>query len=188
MGSWGSVVARLVAERMNYRLVWRELINQAALRAGAPEVALAVIDELGLLGVNPSMRQQQDYVHAIGQVLHELADGGRVVIVGRAGQVVLHTHPRVLHVRIVASDADRIQRVSEEKNVSFKAAEAQIRASDRTRKLYLSRYYQADWEDASLYHLVLNTSWLPCRAAAELICHTLLLDLEHQKTHSTGEV
>lgn len=175
MGSWGSVVARLVAERMNYRMYWRELINQAALRAGAPEVALAVIDELGLLGVNPSAQQQQDYVRAIGQVLREVADGGQAVIVGRAGQVVLRGHPRVLHVRIVASEDDRIRRISEEKNVSLKAAEAQIHASDRTRKLYLSRFYQADLEDASLYHLVLNTSWLPCAAAADMICHALTL-------------
>ena len=30
---------------MGYKLVYRELINQAAIRAGAPEVALVMIDE-----------------------------------------------------------------------------------------------------------------------------------------------
>lgn len=173
MGSWGSVIGKLVAERMGYQLVWRDLINQAALRAGAPEVALAMIDELGLLGVNPTGQQQQDYLNAVGQVLHELADAGQVVIIGRAGQVVLRIHPRVFHVRVVADEEVRIQRISQEKKVSPKAARAQILASDRARKLYLLRYYQVDWNDPCLYHLVVNTGRIPCEIAAEMICHAL---------------
>lgn len=173
MGSWGSVIGKLVAERMGYQLVWRDLINQAALRAGAPEVALAMIDELGLLGVNPTGQQQQDYLNAVSQVLHELADAGQVVIIGGAGQVVLRGHPRVFHVRVVADEEVRIQRISQEKKVSPKAARAQILASDRARKLYLSRYYQVDWNDPCLYHLVINTGRIPCEIAAEMICHAL---------------
>jgi cytidylate kinase len=173
MGSWGSVIGKLVAERMGFQLVWRDLINQAALRAGAPEVALAMIDELGLLGVNPTGQQQQDYLDAVSQVLHELADAGKVVIIGRAGQVVLRGHPRVFHVRVVADEEVRVQRIVEEKKVNPKAARAQILASDRARKLYLSRYYQVDWNDPCLYHLVINTGRISCEVAAEMICHAL---------------
>lgn len=175
MGSWGSVIGKMIAERLVYQLVWRDLINEAALRAGAPEVALAMIDELGLLGVNPTGQQQQDYLNAVHQVLHELADRGRVVIIGRAGQVVLRGHPRVFHLRVVADEEVRIQRICQEKQVNPTAARAQILASDRARKLYLSRYYHVDWNDPCLYHLVVNTGRISCPAAAEMICNLLNL-------------
>src|SRR5512143_2128601 len=89
LGSLGSEVARLVAERLGYRLVWRELINQAARRSGAPEAALAAIDDLGLLDICPSPQACQAYRDALKQVIEELALEGNCVILGRAGQVLL---------------------------------------------------------------------------------------------------
>ena len=77
MGSLGDPIARQVAEvRLGYRLVWREVINQAALRAGVPEVALATIDELGLLGVKPTAEAQAAYLEAMQQMMEELAKAG----------------------------------------------------------------------------------------------------------------
>jgi cytidylate kinase len=102
MGSLGSEIARLVAERLGYRLVWRELINQAARRSGAPEAALAAIDELGLLDMCPSPRACRAYRAAVKQVIDELAAEGNCVILGRAGQVLLKGVPGCLHVRLIA--------------------------------------------------------------------------------------
>lgn len=177
LGSLGSAVGKLVAEKMGYRLVWRDLINQAASRAGAPELALAMIDDLGLLGLSPSAKQRQAYLEAVSQVLIELANSGNVVIIGRAGQVVLHGHPEALHVRIIAPEVDRIARIRADKNVTAEAARAQIIASDRTRKIYLSRFYQVNWEDPGLYDLTINTAHMDCEAAASLVCHALTLPI-----------
>ena len=41
LGSSGDDIAVAVAERLNLRLVGRDLLNQAARQAGVPEVALA---------------------------------------------------------------------------------------------------------------------------------------------------
>ncbi len=172
-GSLGSEVGKIVAEKLGYRLVWRELINQAALRAGAPEAALAAIDDLGLLGISPSAQQQENYLLAVRQVVDELAKEGRVVIVGRAGQVILKDHPLTLHVRVIAPLDVRLARIVAERNISHKAALAQIEASDRARKSYLSRFYQINWEDPDLYDLIINTARLDCQAAAEVICQAV---------------
>ena len=169
LGSLGSEIGKRLANQLSYRLVWRELINQAALRAGAPEVALAMIDDLGLLGINPTPEQLQAYLTAVEQVLAEHARQGRVVIIGRAGQVVLHDHPGVFHVRVVAPMDLRIRRVSRRNQVTPEAARAQIKASDRARQQYLRRAYQVDWEDHDLYDLVINTSRLDVDHAVVLI-------------------
>lgn len=175
LGSLGFEIAQLLAERLGYRLVWREVINQAAIRAGAPEVALAMIDELNLLGIYPPQEKCLAYIEAVEKVLRELADEGKVVIVGRGGQIVLHEDPRVLHVRVVAPLEVRVERISARKAVSPKAALAQIKASDRTRRLYFQKFYQMDWDEPTLYDLIINSERIPPDTAVEMICQALSL-------------
>jgi cytidylate kinase len=170
MGSLGSDVAFLVAERLGYRLVWRELINLAARRAGAPEMALAAIDELDLLGLTPSPQAQRAYIEEVNRIVNELAEQGNVVILGRAGQVILHGRPETLHVRIFAPQALRVKRVAEKLGVTIDKAAAQVEASDRYRARYLRRFYHVRWDDPALYHLVLNTAHLTSAQAADIIC------------------
>lgn len=170
MGSLGFEIGNLVSDRLGYRIVWRELINEAAQRSGAPDVALAVIDELGLLGVTPSAKNSLAYLEAVRSVVLELASKGNVVMIGRAGQRILAGYPGTLHIRLIAPVDLRIQRIAKQQDIPIEAARAQIEASDQHRRQYLKRYYQADWEDPSLYDLVINTGRISSSEACELIC------------------
>lgn len=170
LGSLGFEIGNLVSDRLGYRVVWRELINEAAQRSGAPDVALAVIDELGLLGVTPSAKNSQAYLDAVRTVVLEFARKGNVVLVGRAGQRILAGFPGALHVRLIAPLDLRAKRIAKEQKISLEAAHSQIEASDAHRRQYLKRNYQADWEDPSLYDLVINTGRMTSAAACELIC------------------
>lgn len=175
MGSLGDEVAAAVAQRLGYRVVARDLIYQAAQRAGAPEMALAEIDELGLLGVTPSPQTRRAYQAAVRQVMEELAAAGDVVIVGRASSRVLAAWPGGLHVRVVAPKATRVQRVAEAAGVTAEAALAQVEQSDQTRRRYLRQHYKVDWDAADLYDMVVNTGRLQVDTAAALICAALRL-------------
>ena len=177
LGSLGREVARLVADRLGYRLVWREVINQAARQAGAPEVALATIDELGLLGLHPSLKACAAYVQAVRHIVEALATEGDVVIVGRAGQVILRDRPDVLHVQVIAPAEVRAGRIARQHGIALEAAQAQIEASDRHRRNYLRRFYHARWDDPTLYDLIVNTARMTPDAAAELMCAALPLRL-----------
>lgn len=177
MGSLGSQVARLTAEMLGYRLVWRELINQAAQRAGVPEMALAVIDELHLLGVEPTAQESQAYLDSVDQIMHEMAERGNIVIQGRAGQVILKDRPDALHVRIIAPVGLRIERVSQKVGIPPEFAKAQVEASDRSRANYLRRFYKVRWDDPALYHLVINTADLTDQQAAAIICQAVSIYL-----------
>jgi len=171
LGSLGTRIAREVAQRLDYRLVWREVINEAARRAGAPEVALATIDDLGLLGLQPSQEALQAYEEAVREVMGDLADEGEVVIVGRAGQVILAGRADVLHVRIIAPPEVRVGRIASRQQIPEAAARAQMEESDRTRRAYLLHTYQVAWNDPQLYDLVLNTARMTVPSAADLIIH-----------------
>jgi cytidylate kinase len=179
LGSRGLGVARSLGNILGYRVTSRDLINQAAMRSGNPEIALAIIDELGLLGICPSPQARQAYRQAVQQVMEELLHEGRVIIVGRAGQVILHDHPQVLHVRIIAPQAERTKRIAAEQHISIENALAQVQASDRHRRNYLKRYYQVNWDDPNLYDLILNTAHLSVQAAAAIIQQALIQKLEN---------
>jgi cytidylate kinase len=170
MGSLGCQVAEETARRLGYRMVWREVINQAALRTGVPEMALATIDELGLLGLRPSETQQNAYLRAVEQVIYELVQEENTVIVGRAGQVILRNALGVLHVRIVAPLVVRIERAAVEMNIAPEAAKKLVEQSDRSRKQYLKRYYNSQIDDPGLYDLIINTERVDILQASAAIC------------------
>ncbi len=173
MGSLGRQVAEEIGRCLSYRVVWREVINEAASRAGVPEVALATIDELDFLGLRPSVNARKAYHEAVRDIMIELAEEGNVVIVGRAGQVILRGSPNVLHVRIYAPLDLRVERVTQRHNVSLEAARAQVLASDQARTRYLKRYYQSRWDDPHLYDLMINTEHLDKVTAAHIVCKAL---------------
>ena len=169
MGSRGDELALQVAERLGWRRVCRDLINQAARAAGVPQVALAEIDELGFLGLRTSAKEWGAYQSQVERIIRELADGGDVVIVGRGGQMVLRERPDVLHVRVVAPFGMRMARLRGERNVSEESACACLEASDRARARYLRRSHSARLDDPALYHLTINTGLLGLAQAVDLI-------------------
>ena len=170
LGSRGDDIARAVAERLCLRVVGRELINRAARAAGAPEMALAEIDELGLLGVKPSRAAVRLYGQKVAEVIHELAAAGDVLVIGRGGQMVLADEPGVLHVRVIAPRAMRVQLVMDRCRVPLEVAVARVEASDKARAAFLRRHYGVRCDAAGLYDLVLNMAHLSMEAAVDLLC------------------
>jgi len=178
LGSLGCDIVNAVSEQLGYRVMWRGLINQAARRARTPEMALEMLDELGLLDVKPSLSAQKAYLGAIRDLIEELAREDNVLIMGRGGQAVLQGRPNTLHVRIIAPLNIRVERLMERHGISAEAAQAQIRASDRRRKRFVERAYQVDWANPLLYDLVINTASLDVPRSAGLICHAVTSRVE----------
>ena len=169
MGSRGDDIAVAVAAELNLRLVGRELITRAARQAGVPEVALAEIDEMGLLGVKPSSLANRQYRETVETIVHELAGGGNVLIVGRGGQMILAGWPEVLHVRVIAPLEARIRTVVERCRVMPEAAAARVSASDKASAGYLRRHYGVRWNDPALYDIVINMAQLDVGTAVALV-------------------
>ncbi|HLE52464.1 MAG TPA: cytidylate kinase-like family protein [Anaerolineales bacterium] len=169
LGSLGSQVASETARMLGYRLAWRDLINESALRAGAPGTALAVIDDLDLLGISLSKKEIRAFRKALRQVMEELYDGGNVVILGRAGQIILRERPGVLHVRVVAPAKLRAERVAARYQISHPNAVARVEASDKNHRKFLKRFFKIDWDDPQFYDLLINTAHLDAIQNARLI-------------------
>ena len=155
-GSGGSTLAIKLSELSGYQLIWREVINKAAIQIGSPDMALAVIDEFGFLGMYPDEDTCMKFKLAMEKVVIEKANEGKVIIVGRASQMILKDIPNCFHIRAIASLETRIKNVQRTKNVSEKGAKAQIEDSDRYRQNFLKKMYDVDWNEPSLYDLTIN--------------------------------
>lgn len=100
---------------------------------------------------------------------------GNVVIVGRGGQAILKEKADVLHVRIEAPLDMRLERVQVRENITLAPAaqrevvEDIVAQRDAAAADYLKRFYDVDWSDPSLYHLVINAGRLGTEAVAHLI-------------------
>lgn len=110
------------------------------------------------------------YVTVMSQVLERIVEEHPgAVLVGRGGQCILGGRPGVLNVFICGSLADRIQRVAESDELDRQDAADAVRAFDDERSRYIRRYFGADWQRPSLYHLTVNTSWLTVDQSVDLI-------------------
>ncbi len=183
MGSQGCSIARMVAERLGFPLLWRELIHRAAAESRAHTVALKAIDELGLLGLSLDDEECQAYQQSIRAIIMDIARQKDAVILGRGAQVVLKDHPSALHVRLIAPLDLRVKNLMRQYHISAQQARARLEASDRYRQEFYRRIFHVDWEDPTLYHLILNTGLIGAERACDLIVHagTFILNVEAHK-------
>jgi cytidylate kinase len=118
------------------------------------------------LGLHPS---SWTLVQKTAQTILRLAQTGRVIIMGRGGNVITADLPNVFHVRLVGSLEKRIKRVQEEYNLDRQEALDLVNREDKGRSRYLRENFDKDIDDPLLYHLIVNTDLIECGEAACLV-------------------
>ncbi len=101
-------------------------------------------------------------------VLH-LAELGNVILIGRGAAVITRNLDYVFHVRLVASMEKRIEYIRHLHHMTEAAARKLIKQEDVGRRRYLRKYFGKDIEDPTLYHLTINTDFVPYEEAAQII-------------------
>jgi cytidylate kinase len=96
-------------------------------------------------------------------------DRGNMVIVGRGGQALLADKPDVLHVRLVAPLAERINRVQQQHSCTAAQARELIAERDRGMAKYLGEMFKVQPDDPQWYHLMINLGKWSLEEAAQLI-------------------
>jgi cytidylate kinase len=112
---------------------------------------------------------EEECLSVVQTVINSLASRGRTVIVGRGGQAILKDKAGVLHVRIVAPATVRVERIMKSEGLSQEAALKLIEDNDKATAEYLRRFYNIDWEDPTIYDMVLNTWKMNLDTAARVI-------------------
>ncbi len=176
LGSRGREVASGVAEVLEWRLVHRELINQAAIRVGAPEIALAEIDELGFFQLHLRPQVRRAYLSEMESLARSIAGQGRVVFLCRGGHIMLRHIPAALHIRVIAPYEQRLAWLMDREHISRPAAAARLMVSDQVHSRSLRRDYGSEACALEAYHLVINLAGFSVPAAVSLVVQAVQAD------------
>jgi len=188
-GAGGSTIARLVAERLRWRLVDNQVVEEVARRAGLSPDDVARREERGpsfierlaraLSRATPELltpeslevpeADERRLVKLTEQVVADACGEGDAVLVGRAAVAVLARREDAFHVRLTAPPEHRIRVVADRLGIDQREAAHRVREVDANRARYHKQWYSRDWRDARNYHLTINTAWLGLERSAELI-------------------
>jgi cytidylate kinase len=170
IGCGGMTIARSVAERLNIDLYDDQRLQEEAGKIGIQPEVLKDLDEKAPAFFNRLFSHKPDvYLDLMEAVIYEVARKGEGVIIGHGAQFLLRDFSCALHVRIYSSRPSRIRHLMDQEGLSSEAAEKMITKSDHERKGFLKFAFHRDWDDLSLYDLIINRDKLSAESASSLI-------------------
>jgi cytidylate kinase len=186
-GTGGSVVAPALAERLGLPFLQRATSTEGQVVLTDPCHERLVVEEAKAtpvhrllasfthsMPVGPtqsplSARHQDEDLRCSAEAgINDLLAGGGGVILGRAAAVVLG-RDRGFHVRLDGPPDRRIIQGATVEGISQEQASAHMQAADRARSAYVRRLYRVDPADASLYHMVIDSTATPLDTVIELV-------------------
>lgn len=179
-GAGGHTVAALAAERLNWQVFDRQIVDEVARRAKIRQQLIASLDERARGGLEDFIRDilgheviaPGDYLYHLKQVLLTLGHQGDVVIVGRGAEYVLPSQFG-LRVWMVAPLDVRIDRTCKAQGITSEAARSQIEQVDREREKFIRSHFQHGTRSPLDYDVVINTGHLSAEGTAEILLAAL---------------
>jgi hypothetical protein len=188
-GAGGSIIGPALAERLGVPFIDRAIPLAVADRLQVSYDDAAAHDERvstgwlervlsGFLGgdtgapapLPAEIFSPEDFRRATEEVLLQQAEAGEGVILGRGSVVVLRSDPRALRVRLDGRPERRAEQAMRlDPDLDRAGAERSVRQFDRTHAAYLQQCYGVDIHDATLYHLVLDSTRIELDACVEII-------------------
>jgi cytidylate kinase len=186
-GAAGRAVTHGLEEKLGYRLLDEDLPVVVAARMGtSPDVVEGI--EYRPAGFGQRLLQslsaavpeafapspEVDDLHdetqrEVDRLIHEAADAGNVIVVGRLGNWILRDRPNVLRIFLVAALAWRVEHIMESLGCTDAVARAEIARVDGGRRNYAREEAGFEWGDPHFYDLVIDVARFGVEGAVTLI-------------------
>jgi cytidylate kinase len=175
-GSQGAEFADHLAETLGWKLIDSCLIDEIARRAGVEKSQVTRCDEqldpwyhrfgkafwhgsVDRLPAPPtnSIFDSVRMNRLVSEYLLKVAADGNAVIVGRGAACVLTNYPGAFHIFVYASRKRKLQWFQKNFPNRMADAENELEATDRRREEYVRQFYDQQWDNHRLYHLMINS-------------------------------
>lgn len=177
-GSGGKEIAEILAKKMGVRCYDRQIVYLAAEKIGNADMDVeSILEEAynvpGGMGIFSGFALGSDMVPAYNKMYKEqaalikkLANISGGVFLGRCADAILEGTPNCYHIFIYASDEFRKKRSHDfYGDMTLKEMERE----DKTRQRYYNYYTDRTWGNPQNYDLMINTTELPLKDAADMI-------------------
>ena len=182
-GSGGSVIGKLVAEKLGIPFYNRQILEMTAEKCGISADYLESAEESVptsflyslLLNANPARSMEEnlplsDKVFLMeSRIISELAEEvPSFVLAGRCGRYILE-EKGCFGVYIYAPQEDRIRRAVNEYGVDEGKADSVLKKADKRRETFFNVNTGRSWQDKDIYTLCLNSAELGDELCADII-------------------
>ena len=174
-GALGHAVTRGLTQQLGYRLVDDDLPVVVAARLGtSPELVEHVENRSSGFGerflrslggvseafqaIAPVDDLSDATLREVERLIREAADSGNVVVVGRAGNVILAGRCDLVRVFLTAPVPWRAAHIAESLSVSDAAARAEVARVDAGRRAFMRERYDVAWGQRHNYDVVVDVS------------------------------
>jgi cytidylate kinase len=110
------------------------------------------------------------YLDYLVVIIAQVGEEGDVVILGRGSQYILNDHPDAYHVLLIDEFDNRVKFMEKNYDLSHSRAVNVVTSADKRRLNLYRKLGKTDYDEPSLYHLVLNMSRVEMRTALKLVC------------------
>jgi cytidylate kinase len=177
-GSRGMYLARKLADKLGYQLLTREHIDFMATSEENRERIKATLDEESRRRLRQAMRKLRPFPSTVNEYARNLYETvlpmgrlGGVLLVGRGTNYIFGLKCG-FHIRVVCGLDKRIENYVTYNAMSPRQATAVIEKSDRERRKFIKKLFDAEIDDPHGYDVVVNTEFVdieelvPCLATA----------------------
>jgi cytidylate kinase len=170
MGTDGLSIARRIADDLKLELYDDQRIQEMIVSLGIQAEDIKDLDEKEPGFFDRLLSRKPDiYLRFMDSAVYSVAQKGDGVIVGHGSQTLLQDFGCALHVLINNKTENRIKNLIEQEGMRRDAAEKVIRKSDNTLKGFFRFAYQREWDDPTIYDMVINTEKMGSETASRLI-------------------
>lgn len=178
--SMGNKIAKELSMKLGFELISREYVVNNWLTEVADKHELHMLKESSKSYMNKIKGLDITYAQYLEEKLKKIAQNQSLIILGLGSQIIFAHDPQALHIKIVASQTSRKERLAKKYGLSLKQANQSLQLSDRKHSRYIWRIYEMDWSQLTLYHLCINTDGISVNKAVDLIIYLLELKKEDQ--------
>jgi cytidylate kinase len=188
-GSGGKTLGKMIADQLGYTFADSDIIQEIAREANVSEQWVEAFEkEAGtklsrmissmisqrwidrILKDERGYLDEQIYLDYLVLIIAKMADEGKAVILGRGSQYILNDHPDAFHVLLIDELENRIKFMVKYYQMDEKQAARIVLAEDRRRLNLYSKLGKKDYDNPSLYHLVINMNRFSLEKATTLVC------------------
>ena len=177
-GSSGREIARLLAEKLNYKCYDKEIVDEAANHSDFSRDLIDAFDEkrmsafilhAGGYGLNENFRLNMQVVSAQFEAMRNIAEKGNCIFVGRCADYILRDHDDLISVFILGDMDERLKCLERRQGLDEVEARKKIKEVDKDRPSFYRYYSDQTWGDAQNYDMCINSSKLGVEGTVQVI-------------------
>jgi cytidylate kinase len=162
-GSGGTLFAEALAKNLDYKCINRTSFNDHCQAINDHVSVFGLQSEASpsfLEGLQELMSNRYFFKISLLANIYHCALQNNAILVGMGAGIILSGIKNVLHLRVVRLFSERVKAIAEVKYIPYDDAFDLVERMDDGKKDFVSRYFDTDVNDPTLYHLTINGSYL----------------------------